>query len=85
MNFRISRHAQAEMERRGIPSALVEAVLSAPEQKVSGHGAISCYQSRVSIGGKPYLLRIMVDETKRPPVVATVYRTSKIAKYWAKT
>lgn len=72
------------MRRRGVRAAAIEAVLAAPEQKVPGHGAISCYQSRISMGGKPYLLRIMVDETKRPPVVVTVYRTGKIAKYWAK-
>jgi hypothetical protein len=32
---------------------------------------------------EPYLLRIMVDETKRPAVVVTACRTSKIDKYWA--
>jgi hypothetical protein len=84
MAFRISRHAQAEMQRRGIPLGLVENMLAAPEQKVPGHGAILCYQSRVSMDGKPYLLRVMVDETKQPPIVVTAYRTSKIGKYWAK-
>ncbi len=72
------------MRRRGIDAASVDAVLAAPGRKVPGHGAISCYRSRVSMGGKTYLPRIMVDETKRPPVVVTVYRTGKIAKYRAK-
>ena len=85
MNARISRHARDEMLRRGISPALVEKILASPEQKVPGPGAISCYQSRVSIGGKPYLLRVMVDETKEPPAVVTAYRTSKVAKYWAKS
>jgi hypothetical protein len=35
-------------------------------------------------GGRAYVLRVMVDEAKRPPVVVTAYRTSKIGKYWAK-
>lgn len=85
MNFRFSRHAEEEMQRRGISKAAALNLLSAPEQKVPGHGAISCYQSRVSMSGKPYLLRVMVDETKQPPVVVTAYRTSKVAKYWAKS
>ena len=85
MSARLSQHAQEELQRRGIPRHMAERVLAAPEQKVPGHGGLSCYQSRVSIGGKPYLLRVIVDEAKRPPVAVTVYRTSKIAKYWAKT
>ncbi len=31
-----------------------------------------------------YLLRVMVNESVDPPVVVTVYRTNKIAKYWRK-
>jgi len=29
-----------------------------------------------------YLLRAVVATDKEPPVVVTVYRTSKIEKYW---
>jgi hypothetical protein len=82
MNFHVSAHAQAEMLRRGIPRAMVDAVLVSPEQIVAEHGGIMCYQSRVTISQKPYLLRVMVNETSLPPVVVTVYRTSKISKYW---
>ncbi len=35
MNFRLSRHAQEEMQRRGIPLILVESVLNNPQQIVS--------------------------------------------------
>ena len=31
---------------------------------------------------KSYLLRLFVNETVDPAVVATLYRTSKIKKYW---
>ena len=85
MSFHLSAHARHELQRRGIPRTMVEAVLAAPEQKVPEHGAILCYQSRVTIDEKLYLLRVMVDETKQPPVVVTVYRTSKIDKYWSQT
>jgi hypothetical protein len=53
MSLRLSRHAQDELQRRRIPEDMAERVLAAPEQKVPGHGGLSCYQSRVSIGGKP--------------------------------
>ena len=42
-----------------------------------------CYQSRVTINDKSYLLRVMVDDTRQPAVVVTVCRTSKISKYWS--
>jgi hypothetical protein len=61
---------------------VVEAVVAAPDQKVSEQGTVMCYQSRVTINAKPYLVRLMVEENRQPPVVVTVYRTSKIANYW---
>ena len=82
MNFRCSKHAEREMARRGIPRDIVEGVLAAPAQKVPGHAGILCYQSVVEIDRKPYLVRVMMNETASPP---TVYRTSKIEKYWRTT
>jgi len=52
--------------------------------EVSLHAGIRCFHSRVDIGGKQYLLRVMVNESVDPPVVVTAYRTNKIAKYWRK-
>jgi hypothetical protein len=83
MTFHLSAQARAERQRRGIPETLLAAVLADPAQKVPGHGMIWCYQSRVTPPEKPYLLRVMVDETKQPAVVVTVYRTSTIDKYWS--
>jgi hypothetical protein len=34
MDFRLSRHAEWEMTRRGIPLALVQAVMEHPEQRL---------------------------------------------------
>ena len=73
------------MELRGIPLTVVEVVLAAPQQKVPGYGNIVCYQSQVNINQKAYLVRVMVNETVSPPTVVTVYRTSKISKYWKLT
>ena len=83
MNYLLSAHAREELERRQIPLVLLENVLSDPEQKVPGHEGIRCYQSRVTLGEKQYLLRVMVNETTAPLTVVTVYRTSKLAKYWS--
>ena len=41
------------------------------------------YQSIMDFGtGKDYLVRVIVDDTVVPGKVITVYRTSKIDKYW---
>ena len=39
--------------------------------------------AKVDFGeGKIFLIRAIVDDTIIPATVVTVYRTSKIAKYW---
>ena len=85
MDAELSEHVQQEMARRGIPLSVVESVLTAPAQKVPEHGDVVCYQSKVEINQKPYLVRVMVNEKATPPKVVTAYRTSKINKYWKLT
>jgi hypothetical protein len=82
LNFEFSKHALEELERRQIPRTTIERVLESPEQKLRVLENITCYQSRVNFGGKQYLLRVMVNDAAEPSVVVTVYRTSKIRKYW---
>jgi hypothetical protein len=86
MDFRLTRHAEWEMARRAIPFALVEAVMHHPEQRLVDESHLSrwIYQSQLRFeDGKMYLLRVVVDEGEQPPVIITVYRTSKIEKYWS--
>lgn len=82
MSFVFSNHVQEELVERKIARELVEQVLQSPEQKVPEVEKVTCYQSRVDMNGKEYLLRVMVNETVTPAKVVTVYRTSKVAKYW---
>jgi hypothetical protein len=83
VNFRLSSHAREELGRRQIPEALLDSVLRHPEQIVGGYAGARVYQSQLDFAdGKKYLLRAVVNESVDPAVVVTVYRTSKIAKYW---
>jgi hypothetical protein len=82
MSFQFSKHAWEELEKRQIPRSIVEVVLGSPEQRLPVLENITCYQSRLDIGGKQYLVRVMANETVQPPVVVTVHRPSKIRKYW---
>lgn len=85
MQHELSSHVQQEMDRRGIPLAIVESVMAAPDQKAPEHGDVVCFQSKVEINRKLYLVRVMVNEVTKPPKVVTAYRTSKISKYWKET
>ena len=83
MKALVSRHAQEEMVRRQIPRQWLDSVLESAEQRVPEPGGKEILQSRFTPGdGKMYLLRAVLATDKEPPVVVTVYRTSKIEKYW---
>jgi len=83
MKFEISRHARNEMNRRGISEDLVLAVLQNPGQIVDEYGNMKAYQSITgSETGKNYLVRVIVNDTVEPEKVVTVYKTSKVKKYW---
>lgn len=82
MRFGLTRHAQAEMLRRHIPETLVNQIAQSPEQIVKEHGDILCYQSIRQEGDKSYLIRVMINPTTDPAQIVTVYKTSKIDKYW---
>ena len=84
VKYRLSSHAQEEIERRQIPLALVESILESPDQIVPERNAVSAYQSKRGIGGKIFLVRVMVDDSVDPAVVVTAYRTTKIDRYWRK-
>jgi hypothetical protein len=86
MDFRLSRHAEWEMARRGIPLAVVQVVMACPEQRLADESRAGRWilQSRFRFeDGKMYLVRVVVAEHEQPPVIVTAYRTSKIAKYWS--
>jgi hypothetical protein len=85
MKFNLSTHAQQEMERRNISRALLESILNSPQQIVPVMSGMKAYQSKIDFGGKIYLVRAIVNEDAFPPIVLTVYRTSKIEKYWRKS
>ena len=82
--YRLTDHAKLEMKRRQITEAEVAQALSAPEQTEEVRPGRVVYQSRIEFGApvRVYLLRVFVDIGRRPAEVVTVYRTSRIEKYW---
>lgn len=82
--FSLTRHAAEEMRRRGIDEMAMRQVLQTPEQRETVRPGRDVLQSRISVESRTYLLRVFVDVDRDPPEVVTVYRTSRIEKYWRK-
>ena len=83
MTFELTAHAEAEMVRRKISMGMIHELLNAPQQILPAQGRRQIYQSKVTVGSsREYLLRAVIDVETEPSTVVTVYRTSKILKYW---
>ena len=82
--YRLTPHVITEMLRRKIDEEQVAQVLASPEQIEPARVGRRVFQSRIQMGDPPrtYLLRVFVDVDRQPPDGVTVYRTSKIEKYW---
>ncbi len=83
VDFVVTSHAASEMRRRGIDQEIVRRVLAAPEQRQAARPGREVLQSQVEMAVKWYLVRVFADVDRRPAEVVTVYRTSKIQKYWS--
>ncbi len=68
LDFVFSDHALIEMTRREISQEQVRNVLPNPEQTERVREGRAVYQAKCDMG--------------EPPYVVTVYRMSKIEKYW---
>ena len=83
-HYVISEHALFELKRRAVTEEAVRLVLGSPEQRIDVRPGRAVFQPRVALGepARMYLLRELVDVDREPAEVVTVYRTSKILKYW---
>jgi hypothetical protein len=79
-----TEHALKEMMRREISEEPVRKALATAEQMETVRKGRVVYQAKLDIGEptKTYILRVFVDMDRKPPLVVTVYRTSKVEKYW---
>ncbi len=77
-------HAEAQMRRRGIKVSVVRKILLDPEQVLEVRPGRVVLQSRVIFENRSRLVRIFIDVDESPMRVVTVYRTSKVDKYWSR-
>ena len=79
MTFYFSKHALEQMKLRGISKKMVEEMLANPNE-IKEENNKKVYQSLVEHG--KYLIRCIVNHRKNPQTIITVYKTSKINKYY---
>ena len=83
-NWVLTPYASRKMEYRAIGLDIVRRVVEAPDQRLPVRPGRDVFQSKVLLGDPPreYLVRVFVDVDRQPAEVVTVYRSSRIAKYW---
>ena len=83
-SYVLTRHAAAEMARRGLSLELIASVLAARGERFMDRLGRDVLQSVLTLGSppRPYVVRVIVDVGRMPPEVVTAYRSSKITKYW---
>ncbi len=86
MNVVFSEHAIFEMQRRQIDKQSVANMVKNPQQKIlSKKERVIVQEKYVDYDeNKEMLLRIIGKEKEGVFYVITVYKTSKIEKYWIK-
>lgn len=80
----LSDHARWEAGRRELTEDMILNVATEPEQTETVRPGREVRQSRVVFppDSKTYLVRAVVDLGDDEDLIVTVYRTSKISKYW---
>jgi hypothetical protein len=81
MRFKYSNHALEQIQNRQLDKAKVDDVLNHPEKQFTDETGLKVYHKTVQENDKYYLYRVFVNHDKKPPLVVTVYKTSKIEKY----
>lgn len=80
--FYFTLHAQDEAGKRQITIEALCECLKNPGQIIESQETRVIYQLKIKSNGANYLLRVVVENETTPKRVITVYRTSKIEKYW---
>jgi len=81
MRLKYSKHALEQIRNRCLDQAIIDNSLSRPDKQITDATGLTVYQKLAKENGKHYLYRVFVNHDKKPPLVVTVYKTSKIDKY----
>lgn len=80
----LTNHAKFEAHRRNIPEEIIKSAIFEPQQKLPAKKGRVIIQNRYfdKTENREMLLRVIGLETSDEFKVITLYKTSKIKKYW---
>ena len=86
MELIVTDHARFEAQRRHIDLDLALSIIGNPQQKIPSRKNRAVLQGRHydNIENKEMLLRAIVEPAGDTLKVISIYKTSRIAKYWAR-
>ena len=86
MEIIFTSHALFEAKRREIPEEIIRNLIMNPQQNFQTKNKRFIIQGKYynDIEGKEMLLRVIGNKVEDAFKVITVYKTSKIDKYWIK-
>jgi len=84
VNIVITEHARFEAKRRHIDLELILSTARNPQQEIPGKKNRVIRQSKYydKINGREMLLRVIAEQAPGVLKIISVYRTTKIEKYW---
>ena len=82
MKIKLLEHLKEQAIEREIDLKLIKETLLNPEQITPEGKELKIAQKRHFFKNKKYLIRVIFREEKDLRVGVTVYKTSKIKKYW---
>ena len=81
MNIKLSKHALEQGRKRKISERDVYNIVDNYDHILTYDECLKVYQKVMKLENKQYLYRVFVNVCKKPALVVTVYKTSKVAKY----
>ncbi len=81
MDYSYSKHATEQITRRSIRKSDVKKVLEHPDLIQQREENVKVFQKIIKEEKDNYLYRVFVNINKKPHLIITVYKTSKIKKY----
>jgi hypothetical protein len=84
MDYTFSKHAEEQMQRRNINRKDIDTAMLYPDQMLadSENTGITIYHFLLKENEQMFLLRVFVNTIRNPNVIVTLYKTTKIQKYY---
>ena len=82
MEIRFTQYALEQLSERDLAEELVRQVVVNPGQLVGSKRGRIIAQTKIQLGGKEQVVRVIYEEVGDFVLVITAYTSTKVSKYW---